>query len=181
VDDTEARIAALKDDRIIFQNLPARGPYPRPGPDRWRVAGTHAANHALSLCEGQFITHLDDDDRFDPERIATMVAVAQANEADLCWHPFWWENEDGTWRILGDGTFELSQIGTSSIFYHRYFTRIADDVQAYRIGEPGDWNRLRKIKMMRPKTFFVDQPLVYHYGGSQREPFVAQPGELFLE
>jgi hypothetical protein len=110
-----------------------------------------------------------------------MVAAAQANEADVCWHQFWWENADGTWRTIGDGSFELGQIGTSSIFYHRYFARIPDDVHAYRIGEPGDWNRLRKIKLLRPKTHFVDQPLVYHYGGSEREPFVAQPGETFLE
>jgi hypothetical protein len=181
IDDTEAKVAALKDDRIVFHNLPARGPYPPPGPDRWRVAGTHPANKALSLCEGQFICHLDDDDRYDPERIAIMVAAAQANEADVCWHQFWWENADGTWRTIGDGSFELGQIGTSSIFYHRYFARIPDDVHAYRIGEPGDWNRLRKIKLLRPKTHFVDQPLVYHYGGSEREPFVAQPGETFLE
>jgi hypothetical protein len=180
-DDTPARVAALRDDRISFHNLPARGPYPPPGPDRWRVAGTHPANKALSLCEGQFICHLDDDDRFEPERIAIMVAAAQANEADFCWHPFQWENADGTWRIIGDGTFELGQIGTSSVFYHRYFARIPDDVHAYRIGEPGDWNRLRKIKLLRPKTHFVEQPLVYHYSGSEREAFVAQPGETFLE
>src|SRR5205807_3935973 len=40
-DDTGSRIAQLRDDRISFHNLPSRGPYPPPGIDRWRVAGTN--------------------------------------------------------------------------------------------------------------------------------------------
>ena len=75
-DDTERRLAALRDDRIQFVNLPERGPYPHPGSDRWCVAGSNAMNHALSLCEGQFITHLDDDDAMVPHRIEALVAAA---------------------------------------------------------------------------------------------------------
>lgn len=47
--------------------------------------------------------------------------------------------------------------------------------------EPGDWSLLRKIKMPPSRTRFVDKPLVYHYGGSEKEAFVAQLGEAYLE
>ena len=179
-DDTERRIASLHDDRIVFVNLPRRGPYPPPGQDRWYVAGTNSVNEALARCEGAFVMHLDDDDRAVPERVETLLRAAQQHRADLCWHPFWSERPDGTWQLIGNGAFELGQITTSSIFCHRALTRIPWDVYAYRVGEPGDWNRLRKIRILRPQLHFVDTPLVYHYREQNQAPFAAQDGETFL-
>jgi Glycosyl transferase family 2 len=180
-DDTGSRIAGLRDDRIMFRNLPSRGPYPPPGIDRWRVAGTNAFNAALSMCEGQFITHLDDDDCASADRIETLVNAAQEHKADFCWHSFWNERQDGTWFLLGDGRFELGQITTGSIFYHHYFKKIPWDVFAYRTQEPGDWNRLRKIRSLRPGLHFVDRPLMFHYTEGSQPPFVRLNGESFLE
>jgi hypothetical protein len=180
-DDTGSQIARLRDDRISFHNLPSRGPYPAPGIDRWRVAGTNAINAALSMCEGHFITHLDDDDSAAADRIEAMVGAAQQHKADFCWHPFWCERKDGTWCLLGDGRFELGQITTGSIFYHRYFKKFAWNVYAYRTQEPGDWNRLRKIRSLRPNLHFVDRPLIFHYTEGSQPPFVRHNGESFLE
>jgi glycosyltransferase involved in cell wall biosynthesis len=180
-DDTALRLAALGDNRIQFANLPKRGPYPRPGIDRWCVAGSTAMNHALSLCEGQFLTHLDDDDVMVPHRIETLIAEALQHQADFLWHPFWYENRDGTWMRLGNGRFQLAQVSTGSIFYHRYFAQFPWDVRAYRLREPGDWNRLRKIKLLRPRMRFVDEPLLYHHVEQSQAAFVAQDGERFLE
>ena len=180
-DDTGYRIAQLRDDRIVFHNLPARGPYPRPGMPRWQVAGSNAMNHALSLCEGAFITHLDDDDAAVSDRIATLVAAAQASRADFCWHPMWYERPDGTWLVIGNGHIELGHISTGAIFYHRYLARFPWDVRAFRLDEPGDWNRLRKIRALRPNTHYIDRPLVYHYAEGSQPKFVQQDGETFLE
>jgi glycosyltransferase involved in cell wall biosynthesis len=180
VDDTAARVAALKDERISFHNLARRGPYPRPGRERWCVAGTYPANRALALCRGAFVTHLDDDDRFEPERIEVMVRAAQESRADLCWHPWWYERKDGSWYIRGNGEFESGQAGTDTVFYHHYLARIPGDVYSYRMGEPGDWNRLRKFAIMRARLHFVNRPLTHHYFGGSSQPFVPQPGERFL-
>jgi hypothetical protein len=179
-DDTERRIAGLRDDRIVFANLPRRGPYPPPGRDRWCVAGTNSVNEALARCEGAFVMHLDDDDRAVPERVETLLQASQQHRADLCWHPFWSEQADGTWKLIGNGAFEFCQITTGSIFYHRFLARIPWDVYAYRVGEPGDWNRLRKIRVLRPHLHFVDTPLMYHYREQNQAPFEAQDGETFL-
>jgi len=180
-DDTAQRLADLRDDRIQFVNLPERGPYPRPGIDRWRVAGSNAMNHALSLCQGHFVTHLDDDDAMVPHRIEVLVRAALRDKADFLWHPFWYENRDGTWLRLGDGRFELAQMSTSTLFYHRYFARFPWDVQAFRMHEPGDWNRLRKIRLLRPRLKFVDEPLLYHHVEHSQAAFFARDGERFLE
>jgi glycosyltransferase involved in cell wall biosynthesis len=180
-DDTMQRLAALGDSRIQFVNLPERGPYPRPGRDRWYVAGTNAVNHALSLCKGQFITHLDDDDRMVPHRIETMLGAALQDRADFLWHSFRHENHDGSWMLRGKPGLECGQVTTGSIFYHRYFARLPWDVHAYRLGEPGDWNRVRKIRILRPRLRYVDEPLLHHHVELSQPVFVARDGERFLE
>jgi len=185
-DDTARRVAAIGDDRISFVNLAKRGPYPRsgndpPGNDRWRVAGTHAVNQALALVEGDFVTHLDEDDAFELRRIEILLQKIREVRADLVFHPFWWQQPGGGWIQHGDGSFEHGQTGTGMIFYHRYLARVPWDVYAYRFGEPGDWNRLRKFKMMRARIEFVAMPLTRYYRIPERGPFTAQEDEEFLE
>jgi glycosyl transferase family 2 len=185
-DDTAERIAGLGDSRISFINLPKRGPYPRPGSDhwgtdRWRVAGTHPANRALALVEGQFVTHLDEDDTFEPQRIEILLQKIREARADLVFHPFWHQQPDGGWVEFGNGSFEHVQTGTGMIFYHRYLARVPWDVYAYRFAEPGDWNRLRKFKMMRARIEYVPLPLTRYYRIPARGAFVAEEGEQFLE
>jgi hypothetical protein len=162
-DDTEQRLAQLGDARISFRNLPDRGPYPPSGRARWCVAGSNAMNAALARCEGQFVTHLDDDDSYKADRIERLVQASLERRPDFCWHPFWAEGDDGAWRVIGDTRFALGQVTTGSIFYHRYFARFKWDPQAYRLDEPGDWNRLRKIKLLRPSMHFLAEPLLRHY------------------
>ena len=138
IDDTAERIAELKDSRIEFHNLPRRGPYPRPGADRWYVAGSNAANAGQSLAKGQFITYLDDDDRYEPDRIENLLAVARKNRAEFIWHKFWYLQRDGTWMLRGNGNLECGQVGMGMVFYHNFFLRIPWDLHAYRIPEAGD-------------------------------------------
>jgi glycosyltransferase involved in cell wall biosynthesis len=180
-DDTADRVAALRDSRFSFINLPERGPYPPPGQQRNRVAGTNPANEALRRAEGQLITHIDEDDTFTDDRIAVLVAALQAATADVVYHPFWWENEDSSWRILGDGTFRHGETGTSMVLYHGWLSRVPWDINAYRLGEPGDWNRFRKFAALGAKTCFVPRCLTWHWRYPIRDPFSPKPGETFLE
>ena len=145
------------------------------------MAATNPANASQSLARGKFITYLDDDDRYEPDRIETLLAVAQANRAEFVWHKFWYLQPDGNWTLWGNGKFEHGQMGTSMAFYHNYFRKIPWDINAYRIPEPGDWNRLRKIKHLRPKAIFVDKPLTWYYKNYETGPFIPQEGEEFLD
>jgi Methyltransferase domain/Glycosyl transferase family 2 len=180
-DDTGYRLAQLRDDRIVFENLPKRGPYPRPALARWYVAGSNAINRALDLVEGDFVAHLDDDDAAAFDRIEAMLELAQCKKADFCWHAFWWETPEGVWTQLGNGEFRLGQMTTGSTFYHQCYARVKWDVFSYRLDEPGDWNRLRKIKLLRPSLAFMNKPLIFHHKERNQAPFVPQPGESFLQ
>ena len=178
-DDTERLLLEKKDSRIVFQNLPVCGPYPAPGRARWCVAGTNAMNRALELAEGDFITHLDDDDEFHPTRIETLLSAAQKTKAEFLWHRFSAEFADGTWVTLGKDQILLGQVSTGSIFYHRYFSRIKWDTRAYLINEPGDWNRIKKIRFLNPVCEFVNEVLMLHHI-ENNQAHVQSIGEAYL-
>lgn len=147
-DNTEELIARVDDPRVTFVNLPERGNYPEDPMLRWMVAGTAAVNQALSLTSGDFITHLDDDDEHAPERVEQLLQCIMRARADFLYHPFRYETEAGEWAVNPANTFGIGRVTSSSIFYHNYFRRIPWDPKAYRYREPGDWNRLRKIKFL---------------------------------
>ncbi len=180
-DNTEERIARFGDPRILFLNLPRRGPYPRDGWDRWLVGGAYADNRAFELVTGDFVTHLDEDDTYEPRRIEILLQKIREVRADLVFHRFWWQEPDSSWSERGNGRFEHAQTGSGTILYHHYLAGIPWDVFSYRLGEPGDWNRLRKFKMMRVRTEFVPLLLSRHFRFPQREGSLAEPGEEFLE
>ncbi|WP_298432761.1 glycosyltransferase family 2 protein [Geobacter sp.] len=162
-DDTEKLISTIRDNRLKFINLPKRGNYPEEPIHRWRVAGTVPFNYALSIAKGDFITHLDDDDEFVPDRTEKLVGFIQESKADLVWHPFMYECADERWRLNEAAEFAVNKVTTSSIFYHRWFAQIPWDINAYRLHEPGDWNRLRKVKYLGARVARFPEPLLKHY------------------
>lgn len=162
-DDTEERVAAIGDDRIRFVNLPERGRYPEDPMQRWMVAGTKPVNHALEMATGSFITHLDDDDEYTPDRIRLLVDFIQETRAELVWHPFKSQSGHRGWNVNKAKDFACGQVTTSSIFYHKWFSNIPWDINAYRYHEPGDWNRLRKIQYLGARLARHSGYLLRHY------------------
>lgn len=162
-DDTAERVAALGDPRITFVNLPERGDYPTDPKLRWMVAGTAPVNHALSLAKGDFITHLDDDDEFHPERLNALLKSIKRHSADLVFHSFLHENADGSWLHIPAKSFSFANVSTGTIFYHHWFKSIPWDPLAYRLNEPGDWNRLRKFKYLGARCVAHPGMLLKHY------------------
>ncbi|MGH9535589.1 MAG: glycosyltransferase family 2 protein [Terriglobales bacterium] len=165
-DDTPARVAALGEARIRWINLPARGRYPADPELRHMVAGTATVNHALSLAQGDFITHLDDDDEYLPGRIRALVALAQAERAEFIWHPFWYEagGPQGTSWVRRDApALRRGAVSTGAIFYHAWWRRIPWDPRAYWYREPGDWHRIAKFLRLGCRVGRHPEPWLRHY------------------
>lgn len=162
-DDTAERMAAIDDPRVRFENLAEHGRYPDDPDRRWMVAGTVSVNRSLELARGAFVTHLDDDDEHDPSRIEKLLATIRRERADLVYHPFRYEMPDGSWRTNEAERFALGRVTTSSIFYHRRLARIPWNIEAWKYAEPGDWNRLRKIRFLGIKSVRHPETLLTHY------------------
>lgn len=162
-DNTEDLINKIKDERIKFFNLPERGRYPKVPEWHWMVAGTAAVNYALDLANGDFITHLDDDDKHLPERVSKLVQFIQETRSDFVWHPFWRETVTRKWQLKSATYFRKNEVTTSSVFYHKWFKRILWDIDAYKYSEPGDWNRFRKFKYIGANMSRFPEPLLKHF------------------
>jgi hypothetical protein len=162
-DDTEDRVAEIKDPRLKFLNLPERSTYPAAPERQWMVAGTLPTNTALSMAGGDFISHLDDDDEYLPKRLEKLVACAFENNCDFVWHPYWRETDDDGWELFESPNFARSQVTNASAIYRAWFTRIESSADAYLLMEPGDWNRFRKIKYIRPSWTRFPEPLLKKY------------------
>jgi glycosyltransferase involved in cell wall biosynthesis len=162
-DDTASVVSSIADARVRFFNLPERGIYPIDPMWRWMVAGTAPINRALEMSSGDFITHLDDDDEFSPDRVQRLLDFIKAERADIVWHPFYRELPNGRWMLRKTPDFSRNQVTTSSVFYHAWFRKIPWDINAYRYREPGDWNRFRKFKYLGAKAAYFPEPMLRHY------------------
>jgi hypothetical protein len=69
---------------------------------------------------------------------------------------------------------------TGSVLYHRHFARYGWDVNAYRLLEPGDWNRFRRLQALGVTHRFIERPLLFHFRERGRLAFQPLPGETFL-
>ncbi|UCG17324.1 MAG: glycosyltransferase family 2 protein [Phycisphaerales bacterium] len=162
-DNTEELVRNLGDDRIKFTNLPQRGSYPDDPLSRWMVAGTAPMNFALERARGSFITHLDHDDAYTRDRISSLLRFIQNERADLVWHPFLSAKTYGLWKYIKAESFEFGLVTTSSIFYHRWLRQIPWDIESYKYQEPGDWNRLRKMRYIGAKLSRHPGCFLRHY------------------
>lgn len=161
-DETEEVLRGIRDPRLRFVNLAQRPDYPEGPLHRWMVAGIPAMNRGLSMASGDYITHLDDDDEYTPDRLEKLVGFAAGNECDFVWHPFWVEDGE-KWVVNEARRFSRAQVTTSSVLYRSWFKKIPWDIKSYRLSEPGDWNRFRKIKYMDPVIMRHPEPLLKHY------------------
>lgn len=162
-DGTEETIAGIDDPRLRFVNLPQRDSYPSDATRRWMVAGTRPTNEALSMAEGDFICHLDDDDEYLPERLKKLVTLAVEEDCDLVWHPYWREDGDGGWELVESRKFVRGQVTNGAVLYRSWFTRIESSVDAYLLREPGDWNRFRQMKYISSSLVRHPDPLLKKY------------------
>ena len=112
---------------------------------------------------GDFITHLDDDDEYPSDRIEKLLEYSLEQKGDFVYHPFWYETASGDWQLNNAAEFAASSVTTSSVFYRSWFKCIPWDILAYRLREPGDWNRFRKIKYCCPIVLRYPEPLLKHY------------------
>jgi len=104
-----------------------------------------------------------DDDEYLPDRLQRLMEFSIENDCDFVWHPFWWEGDTGDWRLHEAREFAYGQVTNLSVFYRAWFARFESNIHAHRLQEPGDWNRLRKIKYVNPVCMRYPEPLSKHY------------------
>ena len=163
-DDSAEAVASFGDPRVRFVNLPERPVYLDKG--GWHCLAVRPMNHGLDLATGDFVTGLDDDDAYHPQRIEALVHLAQRHQADFLFHAFKWEAKPGQWYLGGspDGQLRFATVNNSTTFYHRHFKDLPYDWDCWtRHGQSADWNRFNRIGSFKPRLIYVSDPLLDHF------------------
>ena len=162
-DDTAERLAALGDPRIRFVNLPERGVYPEEPFARWCVAGAAPMNYALREARGEWIAPLDDDDEFAPDHVAAMLDACRTARWEWCYAVARMQLLTGEWRAVGDPPLRRDHVCHSAVFYWAGLRFMPHDVEAWKLGEPGDWNLWRRMKGAGVRMGHVPRTLATHH------------------
>ena len=156
-DDTEELLKKFGDDRIKFYNLPERGNYPINPNDRWMVAGVVPANKALELCSGDWIAPLDDDDEFSEDHLEVLLNYALEHNYEMVYGIVQMERGPEKWVNLGSYPPERGNIGHLSVLYNSTLKFFKHNINAWKYGEPADWNLWRRMKEAGVRIGFVNK------------------------
>jgi hypothetical protein len=160
---TEAAVRSVRDKRLRFVNLPARGIYPSDTRSKWMVAGTAPANTALLLAEGSWIAPCDDDDEFTPDHVEVLLRKVIADRAELVFSKARLELGLGDWREVGSLPLRSGQITHGSVLYSSGLRFMQYSNTSWKIGEPSDWNRWKRMRAIGVRMTFLDQLTYIHY------------------
>lgn len=169
-DNTEELLKDFNDERIKFYNLPKRGKYPMNPHDRWMVAGVDPANKGIELCSGDWIAPLDDDDEFSEDHLEMLLNYALEHNCEMVYGIVQMEKEPGKWINLGSYPLKYAGICHLSVLYHSKLKFFKYDINAWKYGEPADWNMWRRMKEAGVRIGFVNKVVGKHYlEGTQKK------------
>jgi cellulose synthase/poly-beta-1,6-N-acetylglucosamine synthase-like glycosyltransferase len=156
-DDTEQKVKKINDVRIRFYNLPVQGAYPKMKAWRWQVAGTKPMNYGIELARGDWIGHLDDDDEFSPDHIETLLNLALKENIELVYGIMERETPLGDWELVGSPSFGIASNVRPAVLYIKYLKFFKWDINAWKLGEPGDGNIWKRMRLAGVKTVFISK------------------------
>lgn len=162
-DDTAERVRRIGDPRIRFVNLPERGRYPAQPWARWMVAGAAPMNYALGVARGEWIAPLDDDDEFTPDHVATLLEACRHERHEMAFGIARMQLPWDEWREVGSLPLRCDQICHSAAFYWSGLRFMPHEWNAWKLGEPGDWNLWRRMRGAGVRIGFVPRVVTIHH------------------
>lgn len=161
--ETAAAVEAFGDERVRFENLSVRGPYPD-DPDRaWLVVGTPPLNAGIAAARGAWIAPLGDDDALRPNHVADLLAAARERRLELVYSPLRAHLADGSEVMVGEFPPRLGEFGLQGALYHaglRFMElNLADEI----FDVPNDWSLCRRMLRAGVRVGMHDESTVDYY------------------
>ncbi|MBN1530833.1 MAG: glycosyltransferase family 2 protein [Thermoleophilaceae bacterium] len=162
-EETAAAVAACGDERVRFENLPLRGPYPDDTERAWLLAGTPPFNAGVALARGAWIAPLGDDDSMAPRHVETLLGAALERRLELVYSRLTVHLLDGTTKLAGEFPPRLGEFGLQSALYLSGLSFMELNLQDELFGEPNDWSLCRRMLRAGVRMGMVDEATVdYH-------------------
>jgi hypothetical protein len=173
--ETVEAVQSVRDPRVRFVNLPERGRYPAEPERRWMVAGSVPMNHSRSIARGAWIAPLDDDDEITPDHVELLLNLATEYRLEFVYGLSEMELEDGSWTFVGTWPPTQGGICHGSILYSAKLDFIEYDEASWRLDEPTDWNRWRRMIDAGVRMGRVEQVVYRHYAEARHRQLATPP------
>jgi glycosyltransferase involved in cell wall biosynthesis len=154
---------SFDDERIVYENLPVRGPYPENAFDRWNVTGVAPYNAAVRRARGRWIAPFADDDALRPHAIELMVETVQRERYELCYGLLNCILANGAEVVFGTFPPEHSGFGLQGGVYHSGLSFVEQDLGYYVFGLPNDWAMVRRMLRAGARPGFVNDVVADYY------------------
>jgi glycosyltransferase involved in cell wall biosynthesis len=161
--ETAAGIERLNDPRVRYENLATRGPYPEDPRRRWLVAGTGPLNRAFALARGAWIAINNDDDAMRPNHVSSLLAEAQKSRDEVVYGRLVQHAPDGSTEMIGEFPPVNHGFGWQLALQHRALLLFEFKLSAALFGEPGDWDRARRMLRAGVRFRMVDEVVGDYY------------------
>jgi len=176
--ETVEAVRSVRDPRVRFVNLPERGRYPAEPERRSMVAGSAPMNHSRGIARGAWIAPLDDDDEITPDHVELLLRLATEYRLEFVYGISEAELPDGSWTLVGTWPPIQGGICHGSILYSAKLDFIDYDEASWRLNEPTDWNRWRRMIDAGVRMGRIDQVVYRHYAEARpRQAIVLAPVE----
>jgi len=176
----EKAVLALEDPRVRYANLSQRVSA-HPDPRRhWLVGSTMARNEAARRARGRWLLHFDDDDHLRPDTIASLLAVAREQRAEVAYGGFEERHPDGR-QVTGLGfPPRLGTFSWAGALVHgglRFFER---ELIAAHLEMPGDMYMLERMLRAGVRFAMLDEVVLDYFPSTswERADTAVPPGTL---
>lgn len=160
---TGRAIAELGDERVRYENLTVRAPYPEDPGEFWRVAGTPPWNAAWELAAGSWIAPLNDDDAFRPDHIELLLRAAREQRCEVAYGAIEHHHPDGTTHVVNSWPPESHRFGWQAALVHGGLRFLPMQLGSGALGVPGDWSMCRRMRRAGVRFTKLDDVVVdYH-------------------
>jgi hypothetical protein len=155
--ETAEVIASFSDPRLRYENLTVRGPYAEDKTDFWWTAGIYPLNRALSLVNGHWIAVLNDDDAFRPDFVERLLQHARATHAEVAYGKLRHHEPDKDDWDIGDFPPDSHKFAWQMAIHHSALRVFEYELYSPAFGEPGDWNRARRMLRAGVRFSMLDE------------------------
>lgn len=170
-EETVTRVQELDDPRIRCFERPRNGPYPTGGGAKWRVAGAHPFNEGIAVARGAWIAPIDQDDDWTPDHIEVLLDAARRTRAEMVYGVNRVIVEAYGQTYFGDWPPTHGDVGLQAAIYHAGLTDFLYDVNSYLLGEPADWNLVRRMVEAGVRVDYVPRIVGSYYVERHRQTY----------
>jgi len=156
-------ISRLDEPRVRFHNLTVRGPYFEDPYRSWLASGTSGLNTGLGLARGLWIAPLGDDDAFEPDHVARLLAHAREHRYEFAYGRIHQIAPDGSETILGEFPPRLGAINLQAAVYHAGLRFLEFEFAHALFGTPNDWGLIRRMMRAGVRMGMVEDVVVRYW------------------